>query len=147
MLRISIDCDPSLKAPKKKYVKEIIIKILKENEISDCDISIIFGKDQLLSELKNKFFNKNQLTDVIAFRLNDYNLLKVEGELYISLPRAEENSKTYREPFTKEVSRLIIHGCLHLLGFDDDTKMNRNRMTALENKYLTNFDFHKIFEE
>ncbi len=147
MLRISVDCDPSLKSPKKKYVKSIIIKTLKEKKILECDISIIFGKDHLLSELKNEFFNKNQLTDVIAFRLNDYNLPKVEGELYISLPRAEENSKIYKEPFTKEVSRLIIHGCLHLLGFDDDTIINKSRMTALENKYLSTFDFHKIFEE
>ena len=55
MLRISVDCDPSLISPKIKYVKTLIIKILKEEEIIDCDISIIFGKDELLSELKGIF--------------------------------------------------------------------------------------------
>ena len=146
MLRISVDCDPSLISPKIKYVKTLIIKILKEEEIIDCDISIIFGKDELLSELKKEFFKKDQLTDVIAFRLNEYNLSKLEGEIYISLPRAKENSINYNEPYSKEISRLIIHGCLHLLGFDDDTKMNKKRMTKLENNYLNTFDFYKVFE-
>lgn len=146
MLRISVDCDPSLISPKIKYVKTLIIKILKEEEIIDCDISIIFGKDELLSELKKEFFKKDQLTDVIAFRLNEYNLSKIEGEIYISLPRAKENSINYNEPYSKEISRLIIHGCLHLLGFDDDTKMNKKRMTKLENNYLNTFDFYKVFE-
>ena len=147
MLHISVDCDPSLKSPKKKYVKSLITKTLKEKNISDCDISVIFGKDELLSELKKEFFNKDQLTDVIAFRLNDYSLSQLEGEVYISLPRAKENSKIYNQPYSKEISRLIIHGCLHLLGFDDDTRVSKKKMTELENKHLNTFDFYKIFED
>ena len=147
MLQISVDCDPSLKSPKIGHVKYLIKSTLREKKVIDCDISIIFTKDRLLSELKNQFFKKNVLTDVIAFRLNDYKLLKVEGELYISLPRAKENSTIYNEPYSKEVSRLIIHGCLHLLGFDDKTKSDKIKMTELENKYLSIFDYKSIFED
>ena len=57
------------------------------------------------------------------------------------------NSKYYKEPYPKEVLRLIAHGCLHLIGFNDDTKKNKENMTALEDKSLENFDYKNIFGE
>jgi len=98
----------------------------------------------LLSNLKIEYFHKDHLTDVIAFRLNDYDEKDVEGEIYISLPRANENAKSFGEPFDKEVARLIIHGCLHLLGFDDESKEEKTEMTKLENDSLSQNNWQNL---
>ena len=99
----------------------------------------------LFIKIKKKFFKKNHLTDVIAFRLNSYEEKKVEGEVYISLQRAKENAKKYKEPYKREVGRLIIHGCLHLLGYLDETKKQKQIMDNLENVFLDKMLWAKLF--
>ena len=147
MQHVEVECDPSLSSPKKEIVTKLVSKVFYKYKIETYEVSIIFAGDKLLTKLKKEFFKKNQLTDVIAFRLNNYNEPNIDGEIYISLPRAEENSKCYKEPYSKEVLRLIIHGCLHLIGFDDNTKKEKEKMTDLENKNLENYDHENIFEE
>tara|TARA_B110000003_G_scaffold132515_1_gene134568 strand:+ start:2071 stop:2514 length:444 start_codon:yes stop_codon:yes gene_type:complete len=147
MRHVEVECDPSLLSPKKKIVTKLVSDVFHNHKIEKYEVSIIFAGDELLTKLKQEFFKKDQLTDVIAFRLNGYNESNIDGEIYISLPRAKENSKVYKEPYSKEVLRLIIHGCLHLIGFDDNTIKKKEYMTALENKSLENFNHQNIFEE
>jgi len=136
MIDISIEIDPALEGPDQQQSIIILRSILKTELVVDSAINLVFGDDKLLSSLKMEFFNYDHLTDVIAFRLNDYNNEEVEGEIYISLPRAIENAKKYGEPLSKELARLIIHGGLHLLDHKDEGEDEKNRMTALEDKYL-----------
>ena len=147
MRHVEVECDPSLLSPKKKIVTKLVSEVFHNHKIEKYEVSIIFAGDKLLNKLKQEFFKKDQLTDVIAFRLNGYNETNIDGEIYISLPRAKENSKVYKEPYPKEVLRLIIHGCLHLIGFDDDTIKKKEYMTALEDESLENFNHQNIFEE
>ena len=60
----------------------------------------------------------------------------IEGEIYISLNRVKENAKEFNEEFINELKRVMIHGCLHLIGHDDDTVEQKEKMTFLENRYL-----------
>tara|TARA_B100001167_G_scaffold93135_1_gene56560 strand:- start:276 stop:713 length:438 start_codon:yes stop_codon:yes gene_type:complete len=136
MIDISIEIDPALEGPDQQQSIIILRSILETELVVDSAINLVFGDDKLLSSLKMEFFNYDHLTDVIAFRLNDYNNEEVEGEIYISLPRAIENAKKYGEPLSKELARLIIHGGLHLLDHKDEGEDEKNRMTALEDKYL-----------
>ena len=136
MIDISIEIDPALEGPDQQQSIIILRSILETELVVDSAINLVFGDDKLLSSLKMEFFNYDHLTDVIAFRLNDYNNEEVEGEIYISLPRAVENAKKYGEPLSKELARLIIHGGLHLLDHKDEGEDEKNRMTALEDKYL-----------
>ena len=146
MIIISVDCDPTLECPNKKLVINLVKSILNKNEIGVANISIIFGSDELLSNLKKKFFQKDHWTDVIAFRLNEYDEKDVEGEIYISIPRANENAKSFDEPLEREVARLIIHGCLHLVGFNDKSEKEKTEMTKKENNLLSLLNWHKLFE-
>ena len=146
MIKVSIDCDPVLEPPNNGIVSELVLLTLNNHNFKKSDITIIFGNDSLLTKLKKEFFQKDQLTDVIAFRLNDYELPEIEGEIYISLPRAKENAKLYKETYDKEILRLIVHGCLHLIGFDDRTKLEKLEMTTMENKVLKLFKHENIFE-
>ena len=145
MIKIISDCDPSLVSPDVKCVQLIVKSVFDDKEIKDAELSCIFCNDDFSSKLKKDFFKKNQFTDVIAFRLNSYEEKGIEGEIYISLPRAKENAKIYEEPYEKEVARLIIHGCLHLLGYLDETRTQKQRMTKLENAFLNKKIWVKLF--
>tara|TARA_B100001245_G_C22603854_1_gene298912 strand:- start:12 stop:476 length:465 start_codon:yes stop_codon:yes gene_type:complete len=144
MIQVNVEIDPELISIDKDVCKEIIKKVFNTQKIQNTDITIIFGKDELLTPLKKEYFGKDHLTDVIAFRLNDLEEQLLEGEVYISLPRAKENAKELNEPIEKEITRLIIHGSLHLIGYTDDTSVLKNKMTELEDHYLENINWNNI---
>ena len=136
MINIKIGTDPSLEGLDDSQSVEIITHSLNSERIKSCDISIVFGNKKLLQELKNRFFDINHTTDVIAFRLNEYQEKNIEGEIYICLPVAKENAEYFDEHYEKEIARLIIHGGLHLIGYEDGTEKERKGMQKLEDKYL-----------
>ena len=144
MINVSVEIDPTLKGPDPKQSKKILVSVLETESVVDSKINVIFGDDKLLNSLKIEFFNYDHLTDVIAFRINDYNKPEIEGEIYISLARAIENAKKYGDPLSKELARLIIHGGLHLLDHRDKTDDEKNKMTALEDKYLQQVDWNNL---
>ena len=136
MINIQFEIDQQVESPNVKISKEIISSVLKGEGKSEANILVIFTIDQILSDLKKKFFNKDHLTDVIAFRMNAYEEVKVEGEIYISIPRVKKNAEEYVQSISKELARIIIHGSLHLLNYDDATSNEKIRMTEKEDYYL-----------
>ena len=144
MINVSVEIDPALEGPDPKQSIKVLRSILETESVVDSKINLIFSDDKLLSNLKIEFFNYDHLTDVIAFRINDYSKAEVEGEIYISLARAVENAEKYGEPLSKELARLIIHGGLHLLNRRDETEDEKNKMTALEDKYLQQVEWNKL---
>tara|TARA_X000000368_G_scaffold391725_1_gene355936 strand:- start:14 stop:460 length:447 start_codon:yes stop_codon:yes gene_type:complete len=147
MNQVSCRCDPNLDQPNHSNAKQTVIDTFSFKDISEYDIALIFVSDEFLSDLKKEYFQKNHFTDVISFRLNEYDKSFVEGEVYISLPRAKENSKIFNEPYTKEVSRLIIHGCLHLIGFKDESKSEKEIMTKSEEEILKITNWEGLFTD
>ena len=147
MIKIKIEKDPELEQPDDEICCNVLRTVLEDQGVDDGTITAIFGQDELLINLKKQFFKKNHFTDVMAFRLNNYKEKFVEGEVYISLQRARENSEIFGEPFGKEVSRLLIHGALHLLGYDDSSKKSKKEMTLLEDAYLKMVNWKKIFSK
>ena len=105
-----------------------------ENKIFSL-INIILEEDEYLRILKKKYFNQDMYTDVISFNLENPND-PIEGEVYISLPRIIENAHQYRDSLNNELKRIIIHGILHLIGYNDNTDLDKKNMTSLENKYI-----------
>ena len=136
MINIRIETDHSLAGLDDAKSVEILTYALQSEGTNSCDISIIFSNKKLLQELKNKFFNINHTTDVIAFRLNKYEEKNIEGEIYICLQVAKENAEYFDESYEKEIARLIIHGGLHLIGYDDGTENESKEIRKLEDKYL-----------
>jgi len=144
---VTVEVDPALDPISGPVAKALLIRVIKGEGFDLRDISIIFGNDELLRQLKRDFFHKNQLTDVIAFRMNDYESDTVDGEIYISLPRAKENAEKFGEPFKREIGRLIIHGGLHLLNFNDQTVKEKKVMTQMEEKYLNDLNWQDLIDE
>tara|TARA_B100000519_G_C14145254_1_gene391819 strand:+ start:523 stop:960 length:438 start_codon:yes stop_codon:yes gene_type:complete len=136
MINIQYEIDPNIDTPSEKISSEIISSVLMEEGKTLAEILVIFTSDEILSDLKKEFFNKEHLTDVISFRMNDYNEEKVEGEIYISIPQVERNARKFDQSFSRELSRIIIHGSLHLLNYDDSTIDSKIKMTEKENYFL-----------
>ena len=118
-------------------IKNLILNVF-EKKVKLIELSIIITNNISLSKLKKKYFNVNQFTDVIAFNLSDEKDC-IEGEIYISIDDVKENAKIYSESFENEFKRVIIHGGLHLMGFDDSTEDEKQTMKNLENIFLNKF--------
>ena len=99
-------------------------------------INFIITDEEYLSRFKKKYFNQNVYTDVMTFNLENSNE-PIEGEIYVSMDRIFSNAKVYQKSLDEEVKRVMIHGILHLIGYNDDTKKKKENMTLLENKYIS----------
>ena len=110
--------------------------ILNDKHQSSATISIILTNDNKLLKLKKQYFQENTLTDVIAFNLEEDGD-PIEGEIYISFNQVSENARKFKQEIEKELKRVIIHGCLHLLGYDDQSIKEKKIMTRLEDYYLS----------
>jgi len=115
----------------------LIKKICLQNGHQEFSINYILSNDLKLNDLKKKYFNEDVFTDVVAFNLEEFGQ-SIDGEIYISIDRVQENALKFHQDFKTELLRVIIHGTLHLLGYDDKNKNEKLRMTDLENKYIKN---------
>ena len=144
MINVQIEIDQKLVKLKEKSIIKLVSVVMKSEDIKTAEILLIFTTDNVLMELKKKYFNQEHYTDVIAFRLNDYNEDKVEGEIYISVPQVSNNAKQYNQAFNKELSRIIIHGSLHLLNYKDKTPQEKIMMTKKEDYFLNKINWENI---
>tara|TARA_Y100000588_G_C13622954_1_gene656237 strand:- start:54 stop:500 length:447 start_codon:yes stop_codon:yes gene_type:complete len=133
-LNIINDYNPKLTYNLNSF-KKITKKILNDFNVKDINLSIILSNKNLLNKLKKDYFNLDHFTDVIVFNLEDKNE-DIDGEIYISLDDVLSNSKKYLKTFDNEFKRVLIHGILHLLGFEDSNKKQKQEMTKLEEKYI-----------
>ena len=120
-----------------KKTKGIIASVFHTECIEYQNVIFIFCVDSYLKRINKSFLNHNYLTDVITFNLSDD--YKINGEIYISVERLQENSKKYKVSYLTEARRVMIHGALHLCGYNDATKAQKKEMTKKENFYLLNF--------
>ena len=98
------------------------------------EINYIFCDDDYLHKINLQFLQHDTFTDIISF---DYTLGKViNGDIYISIDRVEENAQKYNVTFDNELHRVIIHGVLHYLGFKDKTEEEKQKMRDKENTSL-----------
>ena len=146
MKEINIHSNPEYETPNEKICKSIINYVFSKEKINLYEISVIFTSDIYVSDLKKRFFLKDQWTDVIAFPLHSNKKEKIEGEIYISMPTAKENSDKFNQPYEKEVARLIIHGVLHLLDYSDQSYKEKQTMSKMEENILKEIRWKNLFE-
>jgi rRNA maturation RNase YbeY len=91
----------------------------------------------LIRSLNRRFLRHDSSTDVLAFPLGDQDVL--EGEIYVNLDRARNQAARYRVSFAEELARLIIHGTLHLAGYDDSGTSAARRMKRIEDQYVNHW--------
>ena len=141
-INISTDCKLSL-SYNSNNINKLSKKVLNSENFTDGNISIVLSNREYLSKLKKDYFNIDVYTDVIAFNLEDKNDC-LDGEIYISIDDVIENSNIFSKSFNDEFARILIHGILHLLGYDDKTELQKDKMSQLENHYLSFLDYNLI---
>lgn len=107
--------------------------IINENK-NIGEIVFVFCTDEFLLAKNIKHLNHDFLTDVITFDYCDDNL--IAGDVLISAERVKENAKIFKVKFLNELQRVMVHGLLHLLGYNDKTKKEREMMQKKEDYYL-----------
>jgi len=123
---------------KRNLIKNIIQNIVTDNGFTTGDLSIIFCNDDYLLDINKKFLKHDYYTDIITFDQSDNNV--ISGDLYISMERVKENAKIYRTTYTSELFRVIFHGVLHLVGYEDKDDESSKKMREKENYYLSKMD-------
>ena len=119
---------------KKRVVSKWIHHTIESHGFKEGEISIVFCSDPFLLEYNKKYLSHNYYTDIITF---NYNTEKViNGDLLISIDTVKKNSNEFATPFTDELNRVMIHGILHLLGFDDKSVKDQEAMRKLEDLSL-----------
>lgn len=120
----------------KKHIKSDLLKTLKLlDQPNDSEICISFVDDKLIKELNKTYRNINRATDVLSFPQNgpDYSIL---GDIVISVDTAKRHALKYGNNYEFEIKKLIVHGILHLLGFDHKKKKETAIMRDKEKQLL-----------
>jgi len=120
--------------PELKKNRPVLQKIMKWSseklKLPLASLTVIITDDTRLRDLHKQYLGDNSLTDVLTFNLGDKDA--IEGEIYISLDRARDQAAFYNTSLMEELSRLIIHGTLHLAGLDDRNAVLRKEMKKKE---------------
>lgn len=99
------------------------------------DVNIIFCSDNYILDVNLKYLQHDYFTDIITFDYCENNVLS--GDLFISVDSVRENSVFYNTEFEDELNRVMVHGILHLIGYDDHTEEDQKVMSEKENYYLS----------
>jgi len=116
---------------------DMIGKVIHGEKISLRSLHVITVDDAYIRTLHRQYLHKNSSTDVITFHWDEEG--EREGEIYICLDQAKLNAEEYGVTLEKEIARLIIHGLLHLNGYDDKDDAGKQQMRQLEDKYLQRY--------
>ena len=111
------------------------LKFVAESEIRRIgDINIIFCSDNYILDVNMRYLQHDYFTDIITFDYCEKNVLS--GDLFISIDAVRENADYYKTEFVDELNRVMVHGILHLIGYDDHSEVDIAQMRAKENYYL-----------
>jgi rRNA maturation RNase YbeY len=120
-------------------VKRIIQRVLKALKKDDIpDVEVVFLDDESIRPINREFRGKDRATDVLSFKLGrtEFGKKRPLGEIYISVDKARNNSRFYGKTLDEEIALYVIHGLLHLFGYDDERPCDKRRMSKKEKEML-----------
>ena len=121
----------------KDHIIQLINLSLESKKYNQVKINLILCDNEKLNSFKRQYFDDDVLTDIVTFPIiNDNDL---EAEIYISIEMAKINADEFNVSLNNELSRLIIHGVLHLIGFNDDTEDSKKIMFSKQEEIISNF--------
>jgi len=126
----------------KKILTNWIKNIIEAQNYKLGTINYIFVDDNEILRINQQYLSHNYYTDIITFNYNKEN--KINSDIYISIERVKDNSIQFKTDFKEEFLRVVIHGILHLLGYNDSTNEEKLRMREIENTQIQKIDKSKI---
>lgn len=116
------------------HVREWIKKIIEEENKKLGEIYFIFTSNEHILEINRNFLKHSYYTDVISFGENFKEF--IGGEVFISIDQVKANAKIFRTDVKNELQRVMVHGVLHLLGYEDESDLERANMSKKEDFYI-----------
>ena len=123
--------------PNRRKLKTFLESLVSNEKGPINSLNFVFCSDEYLLDINKRFLNHDFYTDIITFNLGHKN--NIEGEIYISIDRINENASFFSCTKQKELHRIILHGVLHLCGYKDKSKKDKELMTKKENFYLNQY--------
>ena len=123
----------AMRVRKAGQVRFWLLEVAKREDKAIASIDYIFVDDPTLLEINRQNLQHDYFTDIITF---PYQSRPIKGEIYISVDRVREHAQEYGVSFDHELHRVMVHGLLHLCGYDDTSKRKKQRMTEKEDFYL-----------
>ena len=124
------------KLPRPLKTSQWIKKSVLKEKKSILSLNFIFCNDDHLKAINTQYLNHSTLTDIITFDQSDDSSM-LEGDIYISVDRVKENALKFHTTLDEELHRVIIHGVLHLMGYKDKKKSDKDLMRKKEDAYLS----------
>lgn len=117
--------------------KEKIMVLLKEENREGGQIQYVFMSDEQLYEMNMEYLKHDTYTDILTFDMSEGD--EIAGDMYISIDRVKDNAKNLGVDWEEELDRVMVHGLLHLMGFNDKTEEEQKEMRKREDVHLANF--------
>lgn len=125
---------------KKQKIHTLISVLCDELQLIVSSLDVDFVSGSRIKNINSEYLDHNYTTDIITFNYSG-STTNLDGEIFISVDDAEENAKKFKVKLSEELTRLVIHGILHLAGYDDHKKNDKIKMKRLENKLLNTLKF------
>jgi probable rRNA maturation factor len=122
-----------------KVFKPVVARLKRQLPKTKGPLNVIFVDDAEIHRLNKTYRHKDQPTDVLSFSFigdKDPNPDSTLGEIYISVPTAKKQAPHYGNTLEKELQKLLVHGTLHVFGYDHEKESDYKKMSAMENKIL-----------
>lgn len=129
-----ISQDVAFQLKQKRKIKKWLTDLINSHHKRVGEISIVFSNNDYVLEVNKQFLSHDFYTDIITFNYNEDDF--ISGDLIISIDMVRENAEKYEETFEHELHRVVVHGILHLLGLNDETKKEEATMRIAENDAL-----------
>ena len=140
----SVSTDYKTKNPLGKIeVRELISLVCSNEQVTCGSVGVIFVDAGHIKKLNARYLEHDYPTDVLSFPLQEPGK-SLEGEIYICSEVAKAQARDYKVPFKEEMMRLIVHGMLHLIGYDDGDEKERKQMKCKEEHYLKQYVKGKV---
>lgn len=155
---LSIDIEDEtneLSDEKMKKIVELLRFVAKQESIEeDAEVSVLIVTNERIQQLNSEYRNKHVPTDVLSFamedetendefHLADFEMPRMLGDIIISIEKAREQAEEYGHSFMRELAFLSVHGFLHLLGYDHETKEDEHAMFQKQRELLNEYGFER----
>src|SRR5688572_31585594 len=147
MGKISVAVPQEIVAVDRGRMRELVRTVLKGEQIADGEISLAFVDNPTIHRLNKQFLNHDEPTDVLSFPLSDPSAKKLTGELVLGVEVAQEQAAGRGHDVHAELALYVIHGLLHLCGYDDKTDKGAAEMRERERHYLRQLNLPDIAPE
>lgn len=127
--------DTNFSLPCESITENWILKTIAQEKKTCGELNFIFCSDEYLLGVNQTHLNHDTYTDIITFNYVDGD--RISGDIFISVERVTENAKKFNVLFLQELHRVIIHGVLHLIGYDDKSSADAQEIRLKEDFYLT----------